>query len=60
MSAVGQFLTTNDPASLLPFIGQSVTDIRSKAHPFETNPHTLYRLAETGGDSFEQIYRIVI
>jgi hypothetical protein len=60
MSAVGQFLETNNRALLMPFAGQSVTDISGKAHTFETNPNALYRLATAGGDSFEQIYRIVV
>jgi hypothetical protein len=60
MSAVARFLTTNDRALLKPFVGQSVTDITSKAHPFETNPNALYRLASAGTESFEQVYRVVI
>jgi hypothetical protein len=60
MSAVGQFLTTNNRAWLMPFVGKSVTDTSGKAHPFESNPNALYRLASAGGDLFEQIYRIVV
>lgn len=59
-SAVGQFLSSNDPAFLAPFAGQSVIDAAGASHPFETDPNALYRLAETGGDSFEDIYRIVV
>ncbi len=59
-SAVGQFLNTNDPAFLQLFEGQFVTDITGKAHPFETDPNALYRLDSTGGDSFEDVYRIVV
>lgn len=59
-SAVGHFLASNDPAFLKPFEGQSVTDTTGRSHPFETDPNALYRLAETGGGSFEDIYRIVV
>ncbi|MBU6418254.1 MAG: hypothetical protein KGQ79_00825 [Proteobacteria bacterium] len=59
-SAVGRFLNTNDPAFLDIFDGQSVTDIKGKSHPFETDPNALYRLSETGSDSFEDVYRIVV
>jgi hypothetical protein len=60
MSAVGQFLTSNNRALLMPFAGQSATDVKGKAHPFEVNPNALYRLASAGGDSFEQVYRIIV
>jgi len=60
MSAVSQFLATNDRALLQPFAGQVVIDIKGKSHPFETNPNALYRLASAGGETFEQVYRIVI
>jgi len=60
MSAVGQFLTTNNRALLMPFTGQSATDVKGKAHPFETNPNSIYRLATAGGDVFEQVYRIIV
>ncbi len=59
-SAVGRFLETNDPAALTMFAGHSVTDVKGKTHPFETDPNTLYQLSETGGDSFEDVYRIVV
>ena len=57
--AVGVFLNTNDAQHLAPFIGESLTDTRGKSHPFETDPNTLYRLAASGLDGFEQVYRIV-
>ncbi len=60
MSAVGRFLESNDLAFLDPFVGEAVTDAAGKTHPFETDPNALYRLAETGGSSFEDIYRIVV
>lgn len=60
MSAVGFFLKSNDRRLLPPFSGRSVTDISGKAFPFETNPNALYRLASAGGETFEQVYRIVV
>ena len=60
MSAVGNFRKSNDVKLLQPFVGQSVTDISGKAYPFETNPNTLYRLVSAGGETFEQVYRIVV
>ena len=59
MAAVGRFLETNDPVHLQPFAGQSVVDVYGTAHPFETRPNVLYRLDATGGETFEQVYRIV-
>ena len=59
MAAVSQFLDTNDASLLAPFAGQSVVDAKGKRHPFETDPNVLYRLADTGGSAFEDVYRIV-
>ena len=59
LSAVRQFLKTNDASRLDPFIGVSVTDKAKKIYPFETRPNILYRL-NTGTEAFEQIYRVVI
>lgn len=60
MAAVKRFLRSNDAAHLAPFDKKSATDIKNKKHIFETNPNTLYRLAASGADTFEQIYRIII
>jgi len=60
LSAVSQFLNTNNTAFLAPFAGAAVTDITGKVHPFETDPNALRRLDSTGGDSFEDVYRIVV
>ncbi|MGA8611668.1 MAG: hypothetical protein WB760_08090 [Xanthobacteraceae bacterium] len=60
MSAVGQFLKTNDPKFLAEFKGTSVKDASGKVHQFEADPNTLYRLSSAGGEPFEEIYRIVI
>ena len=60
MSAVGQFLETNDLSPLAPFVGQSVRNMSGKDHPLETRPNVLYRLASAGEPTFEQVYRVVI
>ena len=60
MSAVSHFLRTNNPAGLREFEGVSVTTSPDEAHPFETRPNALYRLASAHDQSFEHIYRIVI
>lgn len=60
MGQVRRFLETNDRGFISLYDGMSVTDINGVTHPFETDPNALYRLASSGSDSFEQIYRIVI
>lgn len=60
MAGVKRFLRSNDPDHLKPFIGQSVKDNREKIYIFETDPNALYRIAASGSESFEQIYRIII
>jgi hypothetical protein len=60
MHAVRMYLNSNKPAELKPFVGKSVKDIFGKKHRFETDPNTLNRLASTGSESFEDIYRYII
>lgn len=60
MAAVGKFLTTNNPAGLSEFAGQSVRDISGATHVFETGPNALYRISSSTDRTFEQLYRIVI
>lgn len=60
MAAVKRFLRGNDVTHLRPFIGKKVTDKNRKIYLFETNPNALYRLAASGAESFEQVYRIII
>jgi len=60
MAAVGKFLTTNNPAGLAEFAGQSVRDVSGVTHVFETRLNALYRIASSTDQTFEQIYRIVI
>ena len=59
LAAVQAFLTSNNIALLRPFEGQSVTDAKGKAHPLETNPNILHRLAAAGSEVFHEIYRLV-
>jgi hypothetical protein len=60
MAAVRWFVQTNDLRHLEPFTGKSVKDISGKRFPLETRPNVLHRLANSGGSSFEDIYRLVI
>lgn len=59
LAAVGAFLRTNDADLLAPFIGQAVIDAAGIAHPLETDPNTLFRLAAAGGEVFHAIYRLI-
>lgn len=60
MAAVKRFLRSNNPEHLKPFISQSVKDRRDNTYIFETDPNALYRIAASGSETFEQIYRIII
>ena len=60
MAAVRWFVQTNGLHHLEPFVGKSVKDISGKRFPLETRPNVLHRLANSGGDTFEQVYRIVV
>lgn len=59
-NAIKAFLETNDIAVLAPFVGRSVLDERGAAHPLETRPNTLRRLAHTGDEQFHEIYRLIL
>ena len=59
-NAVGKFLDTNHRSHLAPFVGVQITDAAGRAHTLETRPNVLYRLANEGMNSFEQVYRIVV
>ena len=59
-AAVRNFLRSNNPKYLEPFVGQSVTDITGASHNFDTNKNSLYRLSHAGEDEFSQIYRLVV
>jgi hypothetical protein len=58
--AVGQFLKTNDPAHLAPFVGVEITSFLGQRYTLETRPNAVYRLNAAGGDTFEQVYKIVV
>ena len=58
-AAVKAFLDTQDISLLDPFRGVSVKDTAGRRHFFETNPNALYRLAASGSEVFEQIYKII-
>lgn len=58
LAAAGAFLRTNDIDLLRPFGGQSVIDAKGQAHPLETDPNALYRLAHAGSEVFHEVYRL--
>lgn len=60
IDAVGQFLKTNNLSHLDSFKDVVVRDIKGKAYLLETRPNILYRLDQAGGETFEQVYRIVV
>lgn len=59
LSAVRAFIRTNEIDLLDSFQGQSVIDGAGQAHPLETDPNELYRLAAAGGEVFHEIYRLI-
>lgn len=59
MSAVGEFLRTNNAANLAPFVGEYVTDVNGRIYMFETRRNLLYRLQESGIEPFEEVYKLV-
>jgi hypothetical protein len=59
LAAVQQFLRSNDIELLRPFEGHAVIDAKGRAHPLETNPNTLHRLASAGSEVFHEVYRLV-
>ncbi len=59
MAAVKEFLATNDRTNLDPFVGETVTDVNGRPYVFETRPNALYRLDASGGEPFEEVYKIV-
>jgi hypothetical protein len=60
IDAVGDFWMTADPSHLEAFVGKSVTDIKDRAYPLETNPNELFRLRKVSRTTFEEVYRIVV
>lgn len=60
IDAVGDFWTTVDRSHLEDFVGKSVTDIKGRDYPLETNPNALFRLRKVSRTTFEEVYRIVV
>ena len=60
MNAVRAARRSNDPKELADFVVKSVTDAAGKSHEYETDLNTLYYLASSGSESFEEIYKYVI
>ena len=58
-NAVKEFRDTGDISHLKPFEDVSITDVRGHSHDFETRPNVLYRLAASGGEPYEQIYKLL-
>lgn len=59
LNAVKAFINSNNAEFLGDFADQSVRDAKGKSHLFETDPNTLYALAASGGEIFEEIYRLI-
>ena len=55
-NAVNEFLATNDPDHLEPYIGEGVYDVRDKLWIFETRPNVLRKLDSVGELHFIEIY----
>jgi hypothetical protein len=60
MSAVGRALGSNEPSEIMTFEGKSLADAHGRKWLFETDLDALYRLASTGKETFESVYRVVI
>ncbi len=58
-AAIAEFLRTNDRDLLRPFDGVAVIDAKGRAHPLETDPNVLLRIASTDDGVFHEIYRLV-
>lgn len=56
---VRQFLKEQDLTYLEEFEGETVTDIKGKSWPLETDPNTLIRFALKDEPAFHEIYQIV-
>jgi hypothetical protein len=54
------FLRTNDLEYLDPYVGKQITDASGRSYLLETRPNQLHRLANAGGESYEQVYRIIV
>ena len=59
MATVRKSLATGNAGLLLPYVGEGITDVRGRAHPFETDLETLYELRAKRRPQFHEIYRNV-
>ncbi len=59
LAAFKNFIKSQDNEFLSEFVGLSVRDSKGKLHPFETDENALYRLAASGSEIFEDIYRLI-
>lgn len=57
-AAIGQFLNSNDTSLLQPFKGLSFKGSSGRTHILETNPNAIHRLANSGNEVFEMVYRL--
>lgn len=59
LAAVKAFLRDQNLGHLAPFVGKSIKEVDGTEHPFEMRPGELYRLDNTEGDPFEEMYAFV-
>lgn len=55
----GRATAQHDMELLAALEGDGLTDVQGRFHPFETDPNTLYRLADADGDAFRELYKII-
>lgn len=60
LNAVKQFLATNRSEALQPFRRKMVRDISGERYAFDTDENALYRLASSGSEAFEEIYKYLV
>jgi len=60
LAAVREFLTSQKRSLLRPFEGRYVIGAKGEAHPLETDPDELYRIAAQGGEPFHDVYRLIV
>ena len=59
LNAVKAFLRTNKSERLAAFKNRSVRDIFGKRYQFEADENTLYRLASSGSETVDEIYKYI-
>ncbi len=58
-NAVHRFVMSGDLSHMEPFVGQELTDVKGRSHPFETDPNALLRYAAKDEPPFHEIYQII-